>query len=141
MADTVSKNKRSEIMSAVKSKNTKMEIAFRKTLWQEGFRFSKNSSKYFGKPDIILRKYKTVIFLDSCFWHGCKKHCRFPSSRRKYWIEKINQNIKRDKEVSEYYKRSGWKIYRIWEHEINNKKLKTVVLKLVKKIKKHEVHR
>ena len=118
MTDTVSKKKRSEIMSRVRSKDSKMEIAFRKALWNKGFRYSKNSSKYFGKPDLILKKYKTVIFIDSCFWHGCKKHCRMPSTNQKYWIQKIKRNKQRDKEVNKYYKKLGWKIFRIWEHEI-----------------------
>lgn len=118
MADTVSKKKRSEIMSAVRSKDTKMEIAFRKAIWRKGLRYSKNSSKYFGKPDIVLKKYKTAIFLDSCFWHGCKKHCRIPTARKKYWTEKIERNKQRDKAVNHYYKKIGWKVFRIWEHDI-----------------------
>ena len=118
MADTVSKKKRSEIMSAVKSKDTKMEIAFRKAIWRKGFRYSKNSSKYFGKPDIVLKKYKTAIFLDSCFWHGCKKHCRIPIVRKRYWTGKIKRNKQRDKEVNHYYEKIGWKIVRVWEHEM-----------------------
>ncbi len=118
MADTVSKKKRSEIMGTVRNKDTKMEIAFRKAIWRKGFRYSKNSSKYFGKPDIVLKKYKTVIFLDSCFWHGCKKHCQIPIARKKYWTEKIERNKQRDKEVNSYYKKVGWKIIRVWEHDI-----------------------
>lgn len=117
--DTVSKKRRSEIMSRVRSKETKMEIAFRKALWQKGFRYSKNSANYYGKPDIVLKKYKTVIFLDSCFWHGCKKHGRLPSTNKKYWIEKIDRNKKRDRKVNKYYKKIGWKIIRIWEHNLN----------------------
>lgn len=116
--DTVSKKKRSEIMSQVKSRDSKIEISFRKKLWKLGFRYRKNSSKYFGKPDIVLPKYKTVIFIDSCFWHGCKKHCRIPTARKSYWTEKIARNIVRDKEVSKYYKNQGWKIFRIWEHDL-----------------------
>lgn len=122
--DTVSKKKRSEIMRAVRSKETKIEIAFRKTLWRKGFRYSKNSSKYFGKPDIVLKKHKTVIFIDSCFWHGCRYHCRFPSSNKTYWKKKIFQNKFRDKVVSQYYKKNGWKILRIWEHKIKKLNLK-----------------
>jgi len=118
MVDVVSKNKRSKIMRAIKSKETKLEVSFRKVLWEKGFRYRKNSVKYFGKPDIVLKKYKTVIFLDSCFWHGCKRHLRMPSSRKKYWINKIERNKQRDKKVSLYYKKLGWKIFRIWEHEI-----------------------
>ncbi len=125
--DTVSKQKRSEIMSLVKSKDSKIETLFRKELWKAGFRYHKNSGKYFGKPDIVLPKYKKAIFVDSCFWHGCKKHCRIPTARKKYWTEKITRNIARDKEVSKYYKKQGWKIFRIWEHDLKNKIAKIII--------------
>lgn len=135
MTDTVSKRKRSEIMSSVRSKDTKMEIVFRKMLWQKGVRYRKNSLKYFGKPDLVLKKYKTVIFLDSCFWHGCKTHCRMPATRKAYWVAKIERNIQRDKEVRLYYKKKGWKIFRIWEHNINeDAKLLSVINSLLKKL-------
>ncbi len=139
MADKISKNQRSEIMRSVKSKDTKMEIAFRKAIWQKGFRYSKNSSKYFGKPDLVFKKYKTVIFLDSCFWHGCKQHCRIPTTRKKYWAEKIERNKNRDKEVKRFYAKNGWNIVRVWEHEIK-KDLNGVVLNIIQKIKNHEIH-
>ena len=116
--DTVSKKKRSEIMSRVKDRDCKIEGSFRKQLWGKGFRYLKNSSKYFGKPDIALPKYRTVIFIDSCFWHGCKRHCRIPSVRKDYWTQKIARNVTRDKEVVRHYKKQGRKIFRIWEHEL-----------------------
>ena len=118
--DNVSKIKRSEIMSAVKSTGSKIELSFRKELWHKGFRYRKNSSKYMGKPDIVLKKYRTVIFLDSCFWHGCEDHCRLPKTKREYWIEKINRNKKRDEKVTQYYKDLGWQVIRIWEHDLLN---------------------
>lgn len=118
MTDVVSKKKRSEIMSKIRSKDSKIEVAFRKELWKHGFRYRKNVASYFGKPDLVLKKYKTVIFIDSCFWHGCKKHCRIPSTRKKYWHEKINRNISRDKLVNKQLKREGWKVERIWEHAL-----------------------
>lgn len=121
MSDIVSKNKRSEIMSRIKNKDSKIEVLFRKDLWRQGFRYSKNSKKYFGKPDIVLLKHKTVIFIDSCFWHGCKKHCRIPAANKKYWVNKIERNKERDKEVNKYYKKSDWKIFRIWEHDLKRK--------------------
>lgn len=124
--DTVSKQKRSEIMSRVRSKDSKIETLFRKELWKNGLRYRKNSSKYFGKPDIILSKYKTVIFVDSCFWHGCKKHCRIPATKRNYWAAKIRRNTERDHEVVRHYKKENWKIFRIWEHEINKTPEKAV---------------
>ncbi len=116
--DVFSKKKRSEIMSKIRSKDTKIEIAFRKALWNKGFRYSKNSAKYFGKPDLVLRKYETVIFLDSCFWHNCPKHGYLPKSNLKYWKRKIKRNKERDKEVDKYYKKLRWEVIRIWEHKI-----------------------
>lgn len=113
-------------MSRVRSKDSKIEVSFRKELWKRGFRYRKNSSKYFGKPDIVLRKYKAVIFIDSCFWHGCKKHCRIPSDRKEYWERKIKKNIARDKEVSKYYQKSEWRIFRIWEHRLGKNMNKTL---------------
>ena len=126
MADTVSKKKRSEIMSKVRSKDSKIEVDFRKAIWKAGFRYRKNPIKYFGKPDLVLGKYKTVIFVDSCFWHGCKKHCRLPATRKKYWTEKIERNKKRDKEVNCHYKEIGWKVIRVWEHQIQKNFNKTI---------------
>lgn len=118
MADVVSKKKRSEIMSRVKNKDSKIEILFRKKLWAAGIRYRKNVKNYFGKPDIVIKKNKTVIFIDSCFWHGCKKHFRLPEQNKKYWIKKIKRNKEKDREVATFYKKSKWKIIRIWEHEI-----------------------
>lgn len=115
--DTFSKNKRSEIMRRVKSTETKLEKTFRTILWREGLRYIKNSSAY-GKPDLIIRKRKLVIFIDSCFWHGCKKHLRMPGSNKTYWLTKIERNKKRDQEVNSYYLGKKWKIFRIWEHVI-----------------------
>ena len=119
-------------MSAVRSKDTKIEIAFRKALWKQSFRYSKNSAKYFGKPDLVLKKYKTVIFIDSCFWHGCKKHCRIPSVRKNYWTQKIARNIARGKEVSKHYKKQSWEIFRIWEHDIKKNKKEVLAKKIFK---------
>jgi len=131
--DTVSKQKRSEIMSRIKSQDSKIEKVFRKELWKLGFRYRKNSGKYFGKPDIVLKQHKTVIFIDSCFWHGCKRHCRVPTAHKSYWLRKIARNKVRDKEVMTHYKKQEWKIFRIWEHELSSPHSK--VEKVVKQIK------
>jgi len=133
MTDTVSKKKRSEIMSAVRSQGTKIEVAFRKVLRKLGYKFRQNPKNYFGKPDFVLKKHKTVIFIDSCFWHGCKKHCRMPSSRKKYWIKKIKRNKKRDQEVNKHYRKIGWKKLRIWEHDFEN--LETVIKYVRRRLK------
>ena len=119
MADTVTAVKRSEVMRAVRSKDSAMEVRFRKALWSRGYRFRKNAANYLGKPDLALRKHKTVIFLDSCFWHGCEDHCRMPSTKQEYWAAKIQRNRRRDAEVNAYYHSNGWCVLRIWEHEIS----------------------
>jgi DNA mismatch endonuclease (patch repair protein) len=116
--DKVSQEKRSEIMRAVKSRDSRIELEFRKALWKLGFRYRKNASNYFGRPDIILQKHKTVIFIDSCFWHGCPEHLRMPSSRQDYWVKKIERNKSRDLEVNNYYRDSGWRALRLWEHDL-----------------------
>jgi len=133
MPDTVSKKKRSEIMSKVRSKDSKIEVDFRKAIWKAGFRYRKNPTKYSGKPDLVLKKHKAVILVDSCFWHGCKKHCRLPATRKKYWTEKIERNKQRDKEVNRHYKKIGWKIIRAWEHEIKENQSK-VIKKVISRI-------
>ncbi|MCK4781396.1 very short patch repair endonuclease [Candidatus Parcubacteria bacterium] len=103
-----------------------------------GLRYRKNPKGYFGKPNLVLKKYKTVIFIDSCFWHSCKKHCRLPAIRRKYWTEKIERNKKRDKEVNRYYKKIGWKIIRVWEHDLQKNYRNTLKSK-IKKVKNFSV--
>src|ERR1700739_1798896 len=97
--DVFSKDKRSTIMSKISGKETKPEIIIRKFLFSKGFRYRKNVSTLPGKPDIILSKYSTVIFVNGCFWHGHKncKAAKLPSTRRQFWEEKINNNIVRDK--------------------------------------------
>jgi len=107
-------------MSKIKSKGTKIEKSVREVLSKNDIKYKKNSSKYFGKPDITIASKKTVVFVDSCFWHGCKQHCRIPESNRDYWVNKINNNKKRDKLVSLHYKKVGWKIIRIWEHALKS---------------------
>ncbi len=131
--DIFTKKKRSEIMSKVRNKDSKIEISLRKALWREGFRYRKNSTKYFGKPDIVLPKYKTVIFVDSCFWHGCKKHGTMPATSKEFWEKKITRNKERDKEVNRYYRKEDWRVIRVWEHEINSC-LDCTAMKIIKKI-------
>ncbi len=125
--DVFSKKKRSEIMSKIRSKDTKIEIIFRKALWKSGFRYRKNSAKYFGKSDLVLPKYKIVIFIDSCFWHNCSKHGYLPKSNLRYWRKKIERNKERDKEVRKHYRKIGWKIYRVWEHEIKKYPVRAIL--------------
>ena len=106
-------------MASIGPKNTKLEDKVLKKLWSRGIRYRRNTKGLMGKPDIAIKKYKVVIFIDSCFWHGCEIHGRIPKSRVEFWTNKINQNKQRDNEVTRYYIKNNWNILRIWEHEIN----------------------
>lgn len=118
--DTFSKDERSKIMRTVKSKKTSLESSVTKELWKRGVRYRTNVLDLFGKPDIAIKKYKVVVFIDSCFFHGCPLHCRIPKSNEGYWIGKIQRNIERDLLVTHYYKSIGWNVNRIWEHELKD---------------------
>ena len=125
-------------MSKVRHKDSKIEVALRKALWKEGFRYRKNATNYFGKPDIVLPKYKTVIFVDSCFWHGCKTHGSMPATRTEFWEKKIARNKGRDKEVNRHHKKEGWQVIRVWEHELKTNhthSVRKIILKLKDQIK------
>jgi DNA mismatch endonuclease, patch repair protein len=129
MADKISKKERSSLMGKIKSKETKLEKIVWKILSEQGIRYRKNSSKHFGKPDIVITSKKLVIFIDGCFWHGCKKHCRIPEANHDYWVNKINRNKERDKQVNTYYKKTNWKVIRVWEHDL---KIQKIILNLLK---------
>src|SRR5690349_3641415 len=115
--DTVSRQMRSFIMRKVKGQDTILEVKLRKTLWKKGIRYRKNSSALFDKPDISMSGKKVAIFVDACFWHGCKYHLRMPKSNRDYWKNKISRNIRRDATVDLHYKSSGWIVLRFWERD------------------------
>ena len=114
---------RSRNMSAIKSKNTKPEIAVRKLLHAMGFRFRLHRKDLPGSPDIVLPKYKTVIFVHGCFWHR-HENCKYastPKTRQEFWNKKFNENINRDKINQENLSSKGWKIIIVWECEIKDK--------------------
>ena len=114
---------RSRNMSAIKSKNTKPEIAVRKLLHSMGYRFRLHRKDLPGSPDIVLPKYKTVIFVHGCFWHR-HKNCKYaatPKTRQEFWEAKFRENINRDKLNQENLSSKGWKIIIVWECEIKDK--------------------
>lgn len=117
MVDNLSPEQRRKNMQHIRSKNTKIENEVSKHLWNMGFRVRKNVKDLFGKPDISIKKYKVVIFIDSCFWHSCPVHNNIPSTNQTYWIPKLKRNQQRDMEVTSYYQNMNWNILRIWEHE------------------------
>lgn len=137
MSDIYSKSKRSDIMSKISGKETKPEILVRKFLFSKGFRFRKNVKNLPGKPDIVLPKYKTAIFVHGCFWHGhsCKRGT-LPKTNHKFWLEKIGKNIERDIRNSSELKETGWNIIVVWQCEIKNKDERNIHLnKLIEEIK------
>ena len=122
MTDHLTSKERSRNMAAIKSKNTSPEIKVRSLLHRNGYRFRLYNKNLPGKPDIILPKYNTVIFVHGCFWYrhtGCKD-CTTPKTNKKYWTEKFNKNIKRDKYVQDELKQLGWNVIVIWQCELKD---------------------
>ncbi|HCC50870.1 MAG TPA: very short patch repair endonuclease [Porphyromonadaceae bacterium] len=120
MADIFTKERRSEIMSRIKSRDTKPEIVLRKKLFSQGYRYRINYKKLPGKPDIVLSKYKTVIFVHGCFWHGHEgcKDAHLPKTNVAFWEKKINENINRDKKVIELLEQKGFNVLVVWECQL-----------------------
>ena len=137
MPDIFSKSKRSDIMSKISGKETKPEILIRKYLFSQGFRYRKNVKDLPGKPDIVLPKYKAVIFVNGCFWHGhenCKKSA-LPTTNTEFWKEKISSNIIRDKKTYAELSDMGYKVLVIWQCELNAKKREITLSELTREIK------
>lgn len=137
MADTHTKEIRSKNMSHIRSTNSKPEEIVRKYLFSQGFRYRKNDKRLPGKPDIVLPKYKTVIFVNGCFWH--KHDCpRFvwPESNKDYWIPKILRNTERDKEIYNILESQGWRVLVVWECELKKKVREDTLRKLCEDIAK-----
>lgn len=121
MADTISKEKRSWNMSRIPGKDTSIEVKVRRFLFARGFRFRKNVKALPGKPDIVLPKYKTIVFIQGCFWHrheGCKR-ATFPKSNEVYWKEKFDKNVANDMLHYTMLRELGWRVITVWECEIN----------------------
>ena len=136
MPDNHSKEVRSKNMSHIRSTNSKPEEIVRKYLFAKGFRYRKNVRALPGCPDIVLTKYKTVIFVNGCFWH--KHDCpRFvwPSSNEEYWRPKILRNVERDRENTEKLKSMGWQVITVWECELKKKVFEPTMEKLIEEIK------
>ena len=120
--DSISPEHRSWNMAQIKGKDTKIEVRVRQYLFSKGFRFRKNDKRFPGKPDVVLPKYKTVIFVNGCFWHmheGCKQG-RLPKSNVEYWEEKLGKNVANDKKHNQQLIEMGWKPITIWECELKN---------------------
>ncbi|MGV3705097.1 MAG: very short patch repair endonuclease [Arcticibacter sp.] len=133
MADVHTKETRSYNMSRIRSKNTKPEVLVRKHLHKRGFRFRINVKHLPGKPDIVLTKYKTVIFVNGCFWHG-HKSCKYfvvPKTRTEWWLNKISRNNLNDEKAIQALKDQGWLSIILWECELRSEYLDSTIEKCV----------
>ncbi len=130
---------RSKIMGKIRGKNTKPELAFRKALYASGYRYRVDYKKLIGKPDIVLNKYKTAIFIDGEYWHGYNWKERKPKvkTNREFWIAKIERNIQRDKEVNAELEQLGYKVFRFWETEVK-KELDLCLAKVIEHLQSYQ---
>lgn len=120
MSDSISPEHRSWNMSRIRGKDTKIEVMVRKYLFSKGYRFRKNDKRYPGKPDVVLPKYHTVIFVNGCFWHhheGCK-NATMPKTRTDFWKEKLGKNVANDRKHIRLLEEAGWNVITLWECEL-----------------------
>lgn len=122
MADFLTKKKRSALMAAIRSRGNKdTELAFVRILRAHRIVGWRRHQRLLGKPDFIFRKLRLAIFVDGCFWHGCPKHSSHAAESGVYWREKLAKNAARDRLVTRTLRRNGWRVVRIWEHELSRK--------------------
>ena len=139
MADIHSAETRSYNMSRIRSKDTKPEELVRKYLFSKGFRYRKNDVRLPGKPDIVLPKYKVVIFVNGCFWHG-HDGCRYfvwPKNNSEFWKKKIVGNMVRDQKNYALLRELGWRVFVVWECELKQSIIKETLDSLIINIRKH----
>lgn len=137
MADVLSKEQRQKCMSHIKSKNTKPEVLVRRFLFANGYRFRLYRKDLPGKPDIVLPKYKTVIFINGCFWHGHSgcKYATIPETNREFWSNKIFGNVERDKVTFSSLEKMGWRVIVIWQCELKPKTKDQTLQNLISTLK------
>jgi len=137
---TRTKEEMHKIMVANRSKGTRIEVSFAKLLWHAGVRYRKNDRSVYGTPDFVMKGLKIAIFCDGEFWHGryWEKNKNSIRSNTEYWYPKIERNIERDKEVSEYLTERGWKVFRFWETDIKKEpdKCLKMILDYINEIKR-----
>jgi DNA mismatch endonuclease, patch repair protein len=143
MTDIVDKATRSRMMSGIRGKNTKPEIAVRSYLHRKGFRFRLHRKDLPGKPDIVLPKYKLAIFVHGCFWHR-HKNCKFaytPKSNRAFWNRKFRENLARDTKNLKALSREGWRALVLWECKVDEKRLAGLDNRIIREIGRKEASR
>lgn len=121
--DHLTPQQRHHNMASIRSKDTKPEFIVRKGLWGRGFRYRLNDKRLPGHPDLVLRKYRTCIFINGCFWHGHEgcKFCTIPKTNREFWVAKVKRNKERDKEEQRKLAEMGWHSIVVWECELKPK--------------------
>ena len=122
MADVFTKAKRSAVMSRIRGRGNKdTELALIKLLRRHGVTGWRRHQNVFGKPDFLFRRNRLALFVDGCFWHGCPKHCKIPTGNRVFWKKKFAANKARDRRVNRELRRLGWRVIRIWEHDLSKR--------------------
>ena len=136
MPDKMTIEQRHHNMAAIKGKDTKPEILVRKFLWARGFRYRINHPRLPGKPDIVLRKYRTCILVNGCFWHGHEgcKYFVWPKSNTEFWRQKIETNISRDQRKEAQLRDMGWNVIIVWECELRSPKRQETLERLEKEL-------
>ena len=137
--DKITPEQRHYTMSRIRGKDTKPEILVRRFLFSEGFRFRKNDKRYPGHPDIVLPKYRTIIFVNGCFWHGHEgcKYYPVPKTNTDFWLSKINRNQERDKADVSALEKQGWNVVTVWECQLEKRKVEQTMDELVQRIREH----
>jgi DNA mismatch endonuclease (patch repair protein) len=136
--DKITPEQRHYTMSRIRGKDTNPEILVRQYLFSEGFRFRKNDKRYPGHPDIVLPKYRTMVFVNGCFWHGHEgcKYYTVPKSNTEFWVSKIKRNQERDRSDREELEKNGWNVITVWECQLEKKVREETLKDLALRIKR-----
>ncbi len=135
MADVFTPEKRSEVMSRIRSSgNRETEVTFAGLLQCYHIHGWRRGAAVFGKPDFVFRRERIAVFVDGCFWHHCPRHGKIPKMRRKYWREKIFRNVDRAREVNLELRRNGWKVLRVWSCELKERRRLTRKLRRLRQL-------
>ncbi|MBR6033021.1 MAG: very short patch repair endonuclease [Bacteroidaceae bacterium] len=121
--DKLTPEQRHVCMSHIRSRDTKPELKVRRWLWSHGYRYRLNVKSVPGKPDIVMRRYRTAIFVNGCFWHGHEGCCKIPKTNREFWVSKIERNKRRDERNYEVLQENGWHVIVVWECQLTAKRL------------------
>jgi DNA mismatch endonuclease (patch repair protein) len=131
MSDVFTKAKRSEVMSRIRGRGNKdTELALAKIFRAQRITGWRRNQSVFGKPDFVFQKFKLAVIVDGCFWHGCPKHCNQPANNRSFWRRKLSANKARDQIVTRTLRRAGWRVLRVWEHELVRKNRSRLVRRI-----------